>query len=321
MTEGLFENADQLRNALGIQNIETLYKDYTPLTDHRVGFSIQRNYPSNIRFKPPIKANGDPDKVAIIHVIYSVESLDTSNINKVPIRLFIGTFSKYLSKHFDYDFSDTAHCPTKESVQISKMSPEPLSLEDYTEYYFDHSAQGVFDSKGKNVIGREILDGIFQKHCNTVHWIKGIIIQSNLGSKNIVVKLMTMAIETAKWILRVFFGRTFESQDWFAGVLQPYKREDMRLLKIESIEISNFKASKNVAVTFSVLVIIVAMLITYSNFENKLVSAIKENSLLQLTACILTLWFMDSVMPLLILWFINLLVRWKLKIQLLSFKV
>lgn len=321
MTEILFQNADQLRDALGIQSAEqkNIYKGYTPLTDHNVGFSVTREYPSDIRFKSPITKNGTPDKVAIIHVIYSA-GRDSSNINKIPIRLIIGTFSRYLAKHIDYDFVDP-NCPTKDSVQLSKTSPEPLSLEDFTEYSYDHSKNGVCDSKGRIVSGKEMLDGIFQKHCNTVHRIKGLIIQSKLGSRNIFIKLLTISIELLKWILKTFFGRTFESEEMLAGILKQYKREDMRLLQMESLEIFNFKASKNVAVTFSALVLIIFLPLHYFHFHIKLFTTITTNHLLTLTTCILSLWFLDVLMPLFIFRFINLLIKWKLKMQLWSFKI
>ena len=54
------------------------YKNFTPLEDVNVGFSIQREYPGNGRYRPPMRADGTPDVIAIIHVVYNQELPDST---------------------------------------------------------------------------------------------------------------------------------------------------------------------------------------------------------------------------------------------------
>ena len=46
------------------------YFNYVSLNDTKVGFSLQKNYPSNIQFKPAKTNSGEDDDVAVIWVVY-----------------------------------------------------------------------------------------------------------------------------------------------------------------------------------------------------------------------------------------------------------
>jgi len=101
------------------------YLEPIHLTDTKVGFSVQRGYPTNIRYKPARNKAGEYDNIAVIWVVY--EDRLPQGDSLIPIRLRIAMMSKYRSVHWDYDFQAEV-CPTKESVLESKKSPQPLDL-------------------------------------------------------------------------------------------------------------------------------------------------------------------------------------------------
>jgi hypothetical protein len=99
------------------------YFGFIPLVDRQAGFTIKRKYPSNIKYTPPVTKTNEFDVVSIIRVVYvnPLENKEKIDSHKVPIFLLISSFSKYLSKHMDYNFDDD-ECPTEESIRNSERT-------------------------------------------------------------------------------------------------------------------------------------------------------------------------------------------------------
>lgn len=317
------ENAAQLKEVFGIDKISEKYTEFTPLIDKEVGFSVKREYPKNIRYKPPITKNGIDDVVALIHVVYDAyreENSKTKSKEKIPIFVSIAAYSKYLSKHFDYDFS-AEECPPEDSVRKSKLTPKPISLETIDEYIYDSSSDVLRNSKNAEVTGKEILDKLFQQHCDTIHPFKGFMLRWKIGSRNKCIKIIDLFIGFNKWVLNKFFGRTFDNpKNEFSGSLKPYKREDMNLLKTEVMDIFGYKASRNVIVTFCFL-ILTAYSISYKfSIKSQFIQGIITNNLTLICASICSLWLLDRIFPVIFFWIINSFLRFKLKLIFIEFK-
>lgn len=90
------------------------YLDCIPLNDTKVGFSVQKKYPSNTQFKPVKTRDGEDDDIAVIWVVYD-EFKQASTSHLIPLRLRIAKMSKYRAKNWEYNFDDE-DCPSKESV-------------------------------------------------------------------------------------------------------------------------------------------------------------------------------------------------------------
>src|SRR2546426_6106381 len=88
------------------------YENTTRLTDRRVGFSVQRQYPLNILFKPARTLSGRDDTVALIHAIYTHPAEESVDLQNVPITLRVHCHSRYSSAHVGFNYSDP-DCPTK----------------------------------------------------------------------------------------------------------------------------------------------------------------------------------------------------------------
>jgi hypothetical protein len=104
------------------------------LKDTKVGFSIQKDYPDDIGYKPARTKDNQADNVAVIWVVYENRAQESQQ-NLIPIRLRIATMSKYRANHWDYEWSED-DCPTPESVKASLSSPQPLELALTGDLYF-----------------------------------------------------------------------------------------------------------------------------------------------------------------------------------------
>lgn len=321
MNNVYLDNHSQLKDIFGIDRLSNKYIEYTPLIDRKVGFSVKREYPANIRYLSPKTKDGKSDTVALIYVVYNypTESSKETKNNKIPIFLSITPYSRYLSNHFDYDFNDDK-CPTEDSVQRSKSTPKPISLESLDEYVYDHGTNVLRDSKNSILSGEQILDKLFQEHCDTVHLFKGLTLRWKIGSQNIIVKICDFLVQIGKWLLKILFGRTFEPKDPFSGSLKIYLKEDMKLLKTEAVDVFGYKASKNVIITFAWLVLIGYFILYRFPIKSQFIHDLTSNNLLTLCFSLAILSLLDHFCPALMLYVINWLLKIKIKILFLRFK-
>ena len=127
------------------------YYDRVIYTDSKVGFSIKRNYPDNIRYKPAVKKDNTPDNVVTIWVGYThpQETKKEIDLNKVPLRVRVANMSIYRTHHFDYDFEDP-ECPTQNSVEHSSSTPKPIGLEYNNEFFYNHEDNVFVNESGEN---------------------------------------------------------------------------------------------------------------------------------------------------------------------------
>jgi len=307
MNSKLFDNAKDFISLFDLPS--TTYNNIIELTDRNIGFSVQRAYPDNISFIPAKTENGNPDTVVIIHVLYSYQKEPQGNIdsNKVPIFIRIGKFSRYRTNHFDYNFKDE-DCPTQESLGIMKNSAHPVDLET-DEYFYSHGENIFYDKKGTKYSGVQILDKIFKEHCDTVHWFRGLKIRWNLRSNKFAINLTGWIVSIFKFSLYHIFGRTLDTKSDTFSYMTGYKKEDMKKLSTESLDILGYKASKNVIVTFSFIAVVLYIFQyfygKFFGFFDKLLSI----NLYSVSFVILILGIMDDIMPRVIFNFMNLIIR------------
>jgi len=97
-----------------------------------VGFSVKREYPENIRFKPAKTKSGKDDVIALFKVTYGDPKYTDKPFNpeRVPILIIISIvrWSIYKNSHFDYCYDDN-DCPTAESLILMNSSPAPQNLD------------------------------------------------------------------------------------------------------------------------------------------------------------------------------------------------
>jgi len=315
-TMDYFNSADELINAFDIKN-NVNYEKITPLNDCKVGFSTQRKYPTHIRFHPPKKENGDDDTVALIHVVYKHPNEYKSqkeNDYKIPFIIEIVTYSRYRSKHFDYNFEDE-DCPTKESIEKSKLTPQPIDLNYNNEFFYDHRSEIFVDVNGNIISGIEILDKVFKDHCNTVHLFKGLRFKVKLKSQSLLINFLSLLVNVSIWKLNYFFGRTLDKGDSFSAYLKGYKKENLKKLSTDSLNIFGYNTARRVVILFCSLVVAGYVLYFIFGIENGYIKRIFSNNFLALTHSIFILWFLDVVMPVLLFHFINIIIKTRSKLM------
>jgi hypothetical protein len=306
-----FTASREFVEAFGLDR-QTDFTEVTPFAS-AIGFSVQRPYPPSSAFKPPMKRDGTPDTVALVKLVYTPQRSDPATPARVPISASASVFSRYIYRHFDYNFQDS-ECPTEESIRDSKKSRRPIDLEAIDQFFYDHNTDTIQDSDGKTIAEIQILNELYEKHVATVDSLRGKVFHWKISAVG-KASLATHPLDKfLKWSLRMFCGRTIEPpRDSFRGALEPYSLEDMKLLITESIDVFGYRASKNVIGTFCVLLLLAYIVLKFVSHVPQWLIVISNNTFLGSAACILLIGGLDHLLPACLFWLINANISTRLK--------
>lgn len=310
-----FNSTEEFLKLFNIGNGSSYFSP-TILTDRKVGFSTRRNYPKDIRYIPPKTKEGKDDTVALIHVVYThpSESEGKFDSHKVPILVMIGTHSLYRVNHFDYDFRDS-ECPTEESLHVSKSTPQPIALDFIGDFFYDHEKEMFFDRTNNYITGNQLLDRVFDEHCDTVHFYKGIKYRFQLKGRTLSISILGLLINLIPFFLKRGFGRTLDtSKTGIPFFLEGYKRTDLKKLSTENLDIFGYKASKNVIILFCILVSLAYIGWSFFGLKSRYFSGIFSHSFLAITHTILLLAFFDVLFPEILFRIMNFLIKWRARL-------
>jgi len=300
---------------------ETNYYDPIILSDEEIGFSIKRNYPPHIRFKPAIKQNGEPDEVIVSWLVYNLpQPKGTPNFDKVPIFIKINKYSLYRTKYFDYNFDDN-ESPTKESLYVSEKTPQPLELEYINDFFYNHSVERFIDKKGTEYTGIQMLEYVVKQHLNTVHILKGLKIRSKIFAQSKIAGILITFIKPLIFLLKHPFGRLLENSDSELSLYHGFKPEDMKRSTTDTIDIFGYRASKQVIFMFCIIIISIGIIDYFFSIDNKYLKYIVSNHLMMLTHSLALLIILDHIVPASLFSFINILIRLRNKIVFRKLKV
>lgn len=287
------------------------------LTDVRVGFSIQKAYPEDIRFKSAKNAAGIADNVAVIWAV--CEEGRMRNDGLAPIRFRISMMSTYRAKNWDYDYSDK-ECPTRESVIHSSKTPRPMDLDLIGEYFYDRNKNALVDSEGNTILGSAILEELFLEHCNSVHLIKGAKRRAKAYIDSLPVKILNVSISIITFILKKAFGRTLDESLERSTYLDGYLPKNFKVTGDDFIELAGYRAAKHVIVIYAFIVAILCLYYLPTNPDSYLDDLVGSDFLL-IVHTILFLVILDVVIPQCLFRLLNLLIKirkWFLNRQLSS---
>ncbi len=313
----IFKSVDELKEAFQIEG-HPEYVEVTPYSKG-LGFSVQREYPATSRYKPPVTEDGKPDAYAMIGVLYEPERRSAEQPQRVPISAKVGVYSRYTSRHWDYDFTDK-ESPTEESVIASKKTPEPVTLSAYDEFSYDHERDIFFDSQGNELSGIDIINRLYGDHLATVDRWKGLFFRWKLKSRNKAAALCEAMGELFKWLLRAVCGRSLKPDEVMRGLWGDYRPEDAKLLQTERIDVFGYKAAKNVIVTFCILLLLGYSWVHWTAKPCLWLKGIANNSLLAFAFSILSIATLDHAVPRVLLWLINGLNKLRFKVLTLNVK-
>lgn len=319
-----FSSADDLISALG-DTAQGSFYGVTKLNDTKVGISVKKQYPSIIRYKPPIrKDNGEPDTIAVMWIVYlSPKEAETDiDLRKVPVRIRISLMSQYLASHYDYDFSDVAGgVPSIESLEASRHTPQPIELSFENDFFFNHEKGCFIDKGGQAISGVDLLERVFETHCNTVHLLKGLALRVKLAWQARTIGGLSILIQILVFLLKHLFGRTLDSKDTFAGLYQPYKREALKKLDEDTIEIFGYRASKKIIILFCLLVVFWGIYRYSTDESGGYLNWLAGQEFLSLAHGVLAIWVIDVLIPWGVFILINSLLRAKAWLIFRRFKV
>lgn len=321
MNISYFNTADNLIEAFSIRNDKS-FEQIMPLGDRKVGFSVQVKYPEGVRYHPPKKKNGTDDTFALIHVVYTHPDetrTPIENKEKIPLIITIVPYSRYRANHFDYNFEDE-DCPTEKSLEESKSSPRPVDLE-YTNFFFyDHNQHIFVDKKGSKLSGAKLLERVMDDHLKTINTANALKLKFKLRSQSLVVNIINLKISFLLWIINSIFGRTIDENTGSPAFLEGYKKENLKKLSTDSLKIFGYNAARRVIILFCAITAISFVIFFFFDFKNEYLKKITSNNFLALTHTIFALWILDVVMPVLIFYLINLMIKIKKKIIFHKFK-
>jgi hypothetical protein len=279
------------------------YVNAVVLTDAAVGFSVQRTYPDNIKFKPAKTAEGKDDSIACIWVVYESKKQSSKNL-PVPIRFRIGLMSKYRARHFFDDDDLDPEKPTKVSLAASLGTPQPIELNLRDGYFFDPHTGGLVNEQGTAVRGVDALDEIYQAHCDTVHPVKGLGIRSKQATHSFSRNVLDKLIDSSKWCLKNLFGRTLNERPDRSSYFDGYKGQDFGKLSEDCIEVVGYKVPKRVLGLFIVLSAATAYFL-YPIEERSYADIVVHSEVLLTIHCLTGLLFLDVIIPHMIFALVN----------------
>ncbi len=299
-----FENTAEFQPLFELEESEF----YAPISlgDRKVAFSVKRKYSEDIRYKPAKTKTGEPDNVVAIWVIYTHpnESRKGIDTHKVPIRFRVSNMSLFRMDHFDYDF-EKENSPTKESLDESLSTPRPIDLEYTDEYFFDHERSIFFDRKNNTLTGVEILNKVYNDHCDTTHWLKGLTLRSKLSLRSKGVGVVSLIISLLEYILKIAFGRTLDEDDSTSSFFRGYKSSNLKKLNEDSLNVFGYKAAKHVIIILCIVVIAGTYLRYLCGTTGGYLGYVGSSNFLSVTHGLFFLWVLDVLVPFVLFWSVN----------------
>jgi hypothetical protein len=294
----VFESIEAFQSQFGISDGSD-YHDPITLKD-AFGFSIKRKYPEGIAYKPACYRNGDPDDVAVIWISLK----EKAEGNLIPVTFRISGKSIYLDKKYDYDFKDEAS-PTQESVEKSKKTPSPHSLDYLDEYFYDKDKSVFVDKEGKKFTGQEILDVVFNEHCDTVHPWKGLELRFKQASRSVIYSVISIIIYLLEELLKKAFLRELQEKDQYLSYYSGYDSMQ-RLESINTINIFGYHASRNTVFIFCLLIFIYNYSFYLSWHQgSEYIASLADNYFLIIVHSLFLLLVLDAVVPEITFWTLN----------------
>ena len=306
----MINNGQELLDKFYLGSDKEFY-DPVILSDTDAGFSIRRNYPEEIRYKPARYLDKNPDNVAVIWVVFDKKRIEADEPNLVPIRCRIATMSIYRAQHWDYDFEDP-ECPSKDSVEMSNASPQPFSLDFPSEYFYNTEKNIFLTKEGVKVSGIDILNSIFKEHVDSVHLFRGLKYKLESLKNTAENSFFEVFIKLIKIALKFLFGRTID-EDWKVNsAFYGYPLSAFKKLQLSSIEILGYRTSKNIIVIFCLLVACLSFLFLPLD-DGTYLSSVLDSEILTTIHAVLVLIILDEALPLFLFGFMNLLIFFRRK--------
>jgi len=286
-----------------------------------IGLSIIKNYPKNGPFYPAIKKSGQDDSVALIKVGYNPEIVDN---NEVLLMIYIQKVSLYLlNDKWDYNFNDP-DSPTKESLEVSKLSKQPVDLEELSRFKYNIVTKKIVDlRKSVEIQPIQVVDYIYNEHLRTA---KNYVFKTKLKLRDKTIKYLEKFKKDLIKINSLLFGKTIKEDDNFDGFFDKYKHKNLISLSTEKISFlgADLTITKNSFYTFIIIILIVFILdyiFKINFFPFGMFKQYESNNIFLVSVVIVGFKVVDYFIPHFILIIINSLIKAKLRLLRLKIKL
>lgn len=185
------------------------------------GFSVLRPYKSGLGFIPAMTKLGLQDTKSLIKIGLRIPENTT---NKSQLFISVSKHSKYKSSHFGIDF-DNPDAPTKESLNESEKSKQPIDLEEREGFFASLEPISFYDEKNKKEVTlNDLIDYMYHLHLRTISGGKSVIFKAKLGSRAFVCDRVIPAIISLTRKLLVVFGKEIidDEKDFAVGLFKPF---------------------------------------------------------------------------------------------------
>lgn len=316
MTETVLNSDTQLLVELfkNVKNVELIPWEKNA---DAVGISVLKDYPKNGDFIPIRTPSGANDSVAMIRIWYLYSGVQkNSKKKKAILNIEVRKSSRYIFKHHFYKDLDP-NSPQKDAIDKSNASLQPVDVELTKRFELNLDNGKIIDLKEKKYIRPSILVELaFDLHIKTS---RNVAYRFKVSVQRIIIDLIDPINTFLKNINLYLFGKRIrKNTDFAAGIITPYKYQDLEDLTLATDKIkilgTEIPISPRSAVTFiaffSLLYIIhysfkVDILGIVTLFQN-----INNNFFLAILSAGVILAF-DRALPIMILYIINLLIRLK----------
>lgn len=182
----------------------------------------------------------------------------------------------------------------------------PIDYDCYNEFFFSEKEGAILKGKRKIKINN-LLNKLFSAHIRPTKNIIGLLLRTKLKLIRYLFNFIQVTIKVVEFIMRFACGKYLHKEDTIQELyLETMKKEQIKIVEGNSIKIAHgYECSKNVAFLSSLLIIIVAFI-----FWDK----IKTNAtvgILLIPTWIVILYFLDIILPLILLVFINCLIKFR----------
>lgn len=276
-----------------------------------IGFSLLKDYQDKGNFIPAKNKKGSNDSVAMIRVWYLIQDLSQK---KVRLYVSISKASRYSFKFPFYD-SNNPEAPTEASLAISKKSKQPVTLEEPARYELNVQNNKIYDNKKRKCVKpAEIVNEIYGEHLSAS---TNLLFQIKAGVRENIVELLDPINNVLKSANYYLFGKGIKkTDDYAAGVLTSYEFKNLvDLSEKHKILGSDFPISYNTAITFATIFSTLYFVNYHFGYDFlgviKLIENISKNNFFLAVIALEALWFFDYMIPRLILFLINVLIKFK----------
>lgn len=278
-----------------------------------VGFSVLRDYPANTKFVTAKTVDGRPDTKVLIKI-----GFNSSNIKDdiVSLYLSISKFSNYSQGRFRHDFSHP-DCPTKDSIEESERSPQPIDLSYDHRFSINLETGECYDLEDKKAISLVgIVEYAYSVHIKTISGVSASILKTKMAFRDYSTKLIPLIIVLFKNINFYLFGKDIirNTDKWLQGIFYAYEYSSLRTLYKQEVPFFSTKieVSKNTIIwTALSLISIWGFVPIFRNLDG----------IYQVSLVVIIVLIYDQAIPIIILSIINFFVWLNRRISGMRFKI